>query len=356
MGTRIDVTFVVMAGGRGERLWPLVRVGRPKVCLSLDGRMSLLEATVRRLRPVWPTADWLIVTTREQAHAVSACLPSPLRRSLLVEPQVKNTAACITLAAVSLAARDPHRVMVAVPADHWIDDARAFAHSVRAAIRAAAAHDAIVTIGIRPREPHPGLGYLCAGARVTASDSVRIFRLSRFVEKPSPAVARRLIRQRGTYWNSGLFVGTADKFLECVTQWLPNHTRSLVPLTTQRADSFAERTRRAYRRLPSISFDHAVMDHLADGLIVEGRFGWVDLGSWDTWVRLRRRTDALLSLQSHGVRVVGTGRHLVATVGVRDLLVVHTPDATLICRMRQAQAVRGIVQRLSASPALRRYA
>ena len=121
---RVAVTFVVMAGGKGERLWPLVRRDTPKVCLSPDGERTLLQATVDRLRPIWPRAKWLIVTTQGQADAVRACLPHRLRRTVLVEPRIRNTAACITLAALAL--QEPDRVMVEVPADHWIDDGRAF--------------------------------------------------------------------------------------------------------------------------------------------------------------------------------------------------------------------------------------
>lgn len=350
------VTFVVMAGGRGERLWPLVRETSPKVCLAPDGSRSLLEATIDRLRPIWPSATWLIVTTEGQAEAVSACLPRSLRTCVLIEPQVKNTAACITLAAVALAARNPHQVMVVVPADHWVGGLATFRRAIRRAIHVAAAQDTIATIGIRPTHPHPGLGYLCAGSPIRDGQRPRAFRLARFVEKPPRAVAERLIRQRRTYWNSGTFVGTADKFLECVTQWLPEHTRRLVPLARGAGvRASPQRLRRAYRALRGISFDHGVMDHLRDGVIVEGHFAWADLGSWDAWARVGRSLTRTIGLESRNVKVVGHDGHLVATIGVRDLLVVHTPSATLICDPKKAQAVREVVRRISVDPRLARY-
>ncbi len=367
------VTFVIMAGGKGERLWPLVRSATPKVCLSPDGTRSLLAATIDRLRLVWPHPEWLIVTTNGQAEAVRAALPSALRDAVLVEPQVKNTAACITLAAVTLAMRDPHRVMVVTPADHWVSDVPAFRQALRTAIRAAVAHDTIVTIGIRPTHPHTGLGYLCAGARLGAREgragasvngarAPRMYRLKQFIEKPSTARAAALVKQPRTYWNSGTFVGTADKFLESVTQWLPEHTRRLVPLAETLHGhrrfsnaSFLQRARAAYRALEEISFDHGVMDHLSEGLVVEGQFRWADLGSWDVWAQLGRASSRTIGIESENITVVGQEGHLVATIGVRDLVIVQTPSATLICHPQRAQAVREIVKRLALDPRLASY-
>ena len=295
MARTMSVTFVIMAGGGGKRLRPLVCAKRPKVCLSLDGTRSLLQATIERLRLVWPKAHWLIVTTQGQADIVRRHLPGSLRRALLVEPQIKNTAACLTLAAATVAARDPRRVMVVVPADHWVGGAVAYRRSVRAAIRAAVQQDAIAMIGIRPTHAHTGLGYLCAGAPLRGVNGPRLFRLAAFVEKPSRAVAARLLKQPRTYWNNGTFVATADKFLEALTVWLPDHTQRLVPLATalQTARGVAHprltvRAQTAYRGLKPVSFDHGVMDHLQEGIVVEGLFAWSDVGSVEVWAKLSR--------------------------------------------------------------------
>jgi mannose-1-phosphate guanylyltransferase len=372
-----SVTFVVMAGGRGERLWPLVRATSPKVCLSPTSRRSLLQETIARLRPVWPEATWLIVTTQEQAAAVRADAPRSLRRAVMVEPQVKNTAACITLAAVALAIRDPHRIMVVVPADHWIEQVAVFRRAVGTAIRAAASQDTIAMIGIHPTHPHPGFGYLCAGSALSGFRAPRVFRLARFVEKPSRAQGRRLLRRPRTYWNSGIFVGSADKFLECITEWLPDHTRRIVPLAEyfrhersgatrprrasftpphgSRGAGFTRAANAAYHALQSVSFDHGVMDHVQGGLVVEGRFAWADLGSWDAWAALGRASSRTIAIDSHNVTVVSPPDHLVATIGVRDLLLVHTPSATLICRADKAQRVREVVRRVATDPRLCAY-
>lgn len=294
MARAIAVTFVIMAGGRGKRLRPLVSATRPKVCLSLDGTRSLLQATIERLGPVWPRARWLIVTTQGQADIIRRHLPGKFRRALLVEPQIKNTAACLTLAAATIAARDPRRVMVVVPADHWVGDAASFQRSLRVAIRAAVQEETIAMIGIRPTHAHTGLGYLRAGSPLRGFNGSRLFRLAAFIEKPSRAVAARLSKQPRTYWNNGIFVGTADKFLEVLTVWLPEHTRRLVPLAAKvrGTGGWAARARAAYRRLKPISFDHGVMDHLQEGIVVEGRFPWSDVGTLEAWTTLARKSDA----------------------------------------------------------------
>ena len=291
----VAVTFVIMAGGRGKRLRPLVSATRPKVCLSLDGTRSLLQATIERLRPVWPRAGWLIVTTQAQADIVRRHLPGRLRSALLVEPQIKNTAACVTLAAVAIASQDPHRVMVVVPADHWVDDAAAYRRSVRTAIRAAVREDTIAMIGIRATHAQTGLGYLCTGAPLRGFNGSRVFRLASFIEKPSRAVAACLVKRPRTYWNNGAFVATADKFLEALTVWLPEHTKRLVPLAdalrAARGVALPKLTRRAraaYQRLQPVSFDHGVMDHLQTGVVVEGCFAWSDVGSLAAWKQLSK--------------------------------------------------------------------
>ena len=352
-----NVTFVVMAGGRGERLWPLVRQAVPKVCLAPAGTRTLLRMTIDRLRSVWPGAAWLIVTTQEQSEIVRSCLPAGMRQAVLVEPQIKDTAACITLAAIALAMQDPSGVMVVVPADHWIGDLSAYRSAIRAAIGASVAHETIATIGIRPTAPHPGLGYLCAGSFLSGNGVPRIFRLARFVEKPSLAQAERLLARPQTYWNHGAFIGRADTFLECVTEWLPDHTKRLAVLAEDlrdglarrravRRETFARRARAIYRTLQPISFDHGVMSRLQGGVVIEGGFQWTDLGNWDVWTRFGRAATHTLAIKSRNVAVFGQERHLVATIGVRDLLIVHTPSATLVCRADQAQAVRDVVKRL----------
>ena len=220
------VTFVIMAGGKGERLWPLVRRRTPKVCLAPDGTRTLLQATLDRLAAAWPGAEWLIVTTKDQAAPVRAGVPPRLRRRVIVEPQIKNTAACLALAVALARARGTHHVIVAVPADHWVGNLAAFRTAVRQAIRAAAKTGALVTIGLRPTHAHPGLGYIVGGRQAGPGT----FRVARFVEKPGAAGATRLLRTRRVWWNSGMFIGTTEAFVREFRRQLPRHAGHLLPL------------------------------------------------------------------------------------------------------------------------------
>jgi len=350
-----DVTFVVMAGGRGERLWPLVRAVMPKVCLSPNGAASLVRATVDRLHRLEPRAHWLIVTTQGQDEAVRAALPARLRRYVLVEPEIKNTAACVALAALRVAAARPRSVLVVVPADHWVGDVRAFQHALRQAIHAARQRPTLATIGVRPTAARTGLGYLCGGARAGGRAAGPSRRLVRFIEKPSPAQARRLVRRPATFWNVGVFVGRAEVFVSVITRWLPAHHRRLSAAAALTGGALQRRLRSAYRGLTAVSFDQGVMRHVRDGVMIEGRFPWEDLGSWDVWARLGKAGQRTLFIDSHDVSVVGEPGHLVAAIGVRNLLVVQTPSATLLCRPERAQSVRQLVQELARRPQLQAY-
>lgn len=350
------VAFVIMAGGRGERLWPLVRAEMPKVCLAIDGTRTLLQATLERLQPLARTSALLIVTTAAQAHPIRRTLPATLKAQLLVEPQPKNTAACISLAAAVLAHQDPTMVMVALPADHWITPTSAFQRSLLAAIEVAQDDDWLVTIGLKPMRVHPGLGHVCAGTALGMRRGCRVFRLARFVEKPSPRLAKQLVRQGRVYWNAGIFIGRVGTFLERIQRFLPDHARHLFPLgKVAQQSAFRRQARSAYRRIRAISFDDGVMAHLGDGSVVEGDFDWEDLGSWESWVRISPNAKPALAVVSHNVRVVSPDRHLVAAIGLRDVIVVHTPDATLVCRTKDAQMVKDMVRRLAHDQRFSRY-
>lgn len=343
------VTFVIMAGGKGERLWPLVRRRVPKVCLAPDSRRSLLQATIDRLAAAWPGAGWLIVTTKDQAAPVRAALLPRLRRRVIVEPQIKNTAACVALAVALAGARRPQQVLVAVPADHWVGDPVAFRTAVRQAIRAAASTKALVTVGLRPTHAHPGLGYIVGGRQTCAGT----YRVARFVEKPGRASVARLLRKPHVWWNSGMFIGTAEAFAREFRRWLPQHARHLLPLGQGRLT--AQRLARAYAAVAPISFDYGVMDHLREGYVVDGRFAWADLGSWDAWAHLARGRSRQLLVDSQRVTVVSQQPHLVAALGVQDLVIVHTPTATLVCRTDRVQDVRDLARRVDAHAALAAY-
>lgn len=350
---RPQVVFVVLAGGRGERLWPLVRRNRPKISIMAGEGRSILRATVDRLKAIDQKASWLFITTQDQARWIREELPRSFQKSIVVEPEGRNTAACITLAAQRIAFKNPQRIMVVVPADHWIGDMEKYKKSVKTAIRVAFSKSTLVTIGVRPTSARTGLGYLVPGRTIKGRWSVRVRQLTRFVEKPSSVIAKKLIKG-GAYWNSGIFVGSAGAFLVRLEKNMPRHVDGVLLLAQKGTRSLT--ACRAYRKVKSTSFDQGVMEHLRDALMVQGDFDWEDLGSWDALSRhVTTNSDYLISVDSQNITAVSEEPHLIAVIGLKDIVIVRTSRATLVCARDHVQAVRRVAQRIDRQPRFAGY-
>jgi mannose-1-phosphate guanylyltransferase len=179
-------------------------------------------------------------------------------------------------------------------------------------------------------------------------------RFTRYVEKPSRPFAEQLTRQ-GAYWSAGIFIGHATTFLELAQRWLPRHAQQIMPLGVCSAKTFAARAKAAYARLPSVSFDEGVMAHLRRGIVIEGTFTWEDLGSWDSWVKVSALARPGVAIGGRNVRVVNADGHLIATVGLDDVVIVRTADATLICRADHAQTVKTLTTKLAQDTRLAKW-
>jgi mannose-1-phosphate guanylyltransferase len=340
---------VILAGGGGTRLWPASRRRRPKQLLALgaDARETLLHATWRRAAGIVGDRVW-IVTAADQADGVAAALPELSRDHILAEPVPRNTAAAVGLAAAFIGARDPDAVLAILPADHHVGDEPGHAATVARALAVAAESGAIVTIGIRPTRPETGFGWLEPGA-VAAGGRAR--EVLRFVEKPDRAAAERYLAG-GFLWNGGMFFFRAARMLAEIADQLPALAAGLDAL---RAAGFsAEATARVYPGLPSISIDHGVMERAGGVLLVDGDFGWSDVGSWAALGETRPADGAgnvvagravLVDARDNVVSTDDDGS-LVALVGVSGLVVVRAGNAVLVLPRERAQDVREIVKRL----------
>jgi mannose-1-phosphate guanylyltransferase len=307
----------------------------------------MLQDTVRRIRPLVPGARVLVVTNAAQARAVRRQLPGVPARNVLVEPRGRNTAAAIALAALRLHRVAPRGVMIVLSSDHVVSDEAAFRRCVASAIEVAVDTDALVTLGVVPTRPETGYGYIRPGA-VIAGSRRRARQVARFVEKPPLAAARRLM-VGGALWNTGMFVWRVDVVLDALRAHLP---RLLGPLERAAERGGAAALAAAYARVPSVSIDTGVLERADNVAVVPARFPWNDVGSWAAVEDLWRTPGAanaargrLVSIDSEGC-VVAAGDRLVALVGVRDLVVVETPDAVLVCRKDRAQDVRRVVAEL----------
>ncbi len=350
-GARAHRYAVVMAGGIGSRFWPHSRRRRPKQFLSVQGRFSLLEDTVRRLRGMVDADKILIVAGPEFRTLIRRHLPSLPADNLVVEPAARGTAACLGLAASVIEARDPEGVMAVFPADHVISPVAKFHRCVRTAFITAEAERCLVTFGIRPTGPSTGFGYIERGKSHRRARP-QVSWVSRFVEKPDVATARRYLRTGKYLWNSGMFVWRADVLREALELYEPPIARVLESMVGAKGRG-AARARKDFAGLRSVSIDVAVMEKSDRVAVVASDFDWSDVGSWAAMEGLWPADDdgntargPVLHIDCHNTIASSDGR-LVAMVGVDDLIVVDSPDAILICPKDRAEEVRLIVNALS---------
>lgn len=339
---------VIMAGGSGTRLWPLSRRDRPKQLLRLLGGRSLLRLSYERLQGSFPDEAICVIAGQEHLPAIAAELPELPAANLIGEPCGRDTANAVALAAAVAEARWPGATMGVFTADHVISPAERFTSAVRHGLDKVAAHpSALVTFGIVPIEPSTGMGYIRRGEAL----GVGVHRVRQFKEKPDEPTARAYLSSGEYCWNSGMFAWRCETILEHIRRRLPE-TFEIV--TSVAAEWGSERARQrlaeGYPRLQRISIDFAVMEHADNVLVVDMDVNWHDLGSW-TALRAVQQVDAagnvvsgeVVSLDARNNVFVSDGDHLLAAVGISDLVVVHSRDATLICRSADAQRLKELL-------------
>jgi mannose-1-phosphate guanylyltransferase len=345
---------VVLAGGAGTRFWPASRRAVPKPFVPLVGRRTLLGDTLERLRLLAPASRTTVVSAESLAGATRAALRSHRGTRLLLEPVARNTAAAIAWAAADALGQRRDGVIGVFPADHHIPDSKAFARSVTQAARAAADGERLVLIGIEPSWPDTAYGYL----RLAKGGRGGVTRVARFVEKPDAARAKRFVADGGYLWNAGMVVARPERILEETRRLSPEVWDALGP-TLERVAAGKRCPRpalaRAYRRVTPLSFDYAVLERSSRVFALRGRFAWSDLGSWDALGahlglrdgnRVHSPTPPILCDAQHNVVWSATDK-AIALLGVKDLLVIQTTDALLVCANQRAQDVRKIVDELA---------
>ncbi len=349
-----SIHAVILAGGAGERFWPASRKAIPKPFLKVVGGDSLLTSTLSRTGGFANSAQIWVVAGHEHARAVRAETGLPARR-VLVEPMRRNTAMAVAYAATRIRSEDPDAVMVVLPADHVIPDARAFRTAIRKAARAARDADVLVTLGVEPKRPDTGLGYIQRGPAV-GSKAPGLHRVRRFVEKPNERTARRYL-QRGDYlWNAGIFAWSVGTILEELETHAPEIQRAWAPWLGSRRRPTAEQLRRIYRRAPSVPIDVAVLERSRRVWTLPVRFHWNDVGTWAALAEelgvksgcSRSIAGALVECDS-GANLVWSEDRTIALLGVEGLAVIDTPDALLVARLDRSPDVRTLVARLQSS-------
>ncbi|MDP2167923.1 MAG: mannose-1-phosphate guanylyltransferase/mannose-6-phosphate isomerase [Thermodesulfovibrionales bacterium] len=340
---------VIMAGGKGTRFWPLSREAFPKQFLRLIGERTLIQDTIHRLRGGIKPSNILVVTTKGQKDIVEWQLKELLGGvNCILEPEGKNTAPAVALAAFKLYKKSKDALMLILPSDHHIGDAGAFLSAVETAAAAARKGD-IVTFGIKPSRPETGYGYIKTGKKLMAG----VFSAARFIEKPDLKTAKTFLKDGSYYWNSGIFLFRVKDIIAELKRHMPELHQAFSEIARYlNTDKEEEALKEVYRKLKEESIDYGVMEKSERIAVVTADFKWSDIGSWSA-------LDDVLDKNSEGNVLFGNvvevgckdsilfaGARLIAAIGLEDMVVVDTQDATLIVPKEKVQQVKELVGRL----------
>jgi len=342
-----------MAGGSGTRFWPLSRKGRPKQFLPIATHKTMIEETVERLRPLLPPEAIYTISNSAQAAAIRKLMPGLPAKNVLVEPLAKNTAASLILATARVFVQNPKAVIFALPADHLIAKPDVFLRKLRAAAAAAAREDVIVTFGIPPTFPSTGFGYIHFSGRGSRRfGNVDFYPVLKFKEKPDVDQARDYLKQGRHCWNSGMFVWRAEVFARKLERFAPGFFSYWERIVGAIEKNDRTGIAAVFREIPATSIDYALMEKAEGVLMAEGDFGWSDVGSWsslaDIWPRdgsenaLRGEAQFLDSRNC----LVYSPHRLAAVIGLKDVIIVDTKDALLVCSKKADQRVKEIIEAL----------
>jgi mannose-1-phosphate guanylyltransferase len=350
---RSDIMLaLIMAGGAGTRFWPKSRERHPKQLLPIIGDGTMLQNTVRRLQPLIPIENIFIISNHVQHPGIASQLPMLPAENIIVEPRSKNTAACIGLGAVMLRQREPDGVMVVLPADHLISDDEIFRETLTNAGKIAAEEEVLMTIGIPPSYPATGYGYIQFSNDRVSVGQATAYRVKTFAEKPNLETAKRFLESGDFLWNSGVFVWRTPVIMAQIEEHLPQLYDGLLEISACLGKpEQSQIIDRVYQQIKSISIDYGVMEKARNVVVMRGHFNWNDLGSWEEVYKLLPKDPEGngTSGQQHvlaevsGCLIDVPGR-TVAALGVRDLIVVETDDALLICPRSRAQEVKEVVE------------
>jgi mannose-1-phosphate guanylyltransferase len=345
---------VIMAGGSGTRFWPLSRKSRPKQFLPIISNRTMIEETVERLLPLVPLKNVFTISNREQARMIKRLLPRLPRANVLVEPRGRNTAPSLIMATAWIYLKDPGAVVAALPADHLIQDAPRFLKKLEAGARAAEQHESLITFGIPPTFPSTGYGYIHYSVKnsLKAGDE-QFWRVKKFKEKPGSKQARKFLAEGRHSWNSGMFLWRAEVFRRKLEQDAPDFYVYWEKILTALKAGDRPGLASIFDEIPPLSIDYALMEKAKGVLVSDGDFGWSDVGAWSSLLEIWLRDEAgnaakgeSLFLDSRNCLVYNPGK-LTAVVGLKDVLVVETDDALLVCHKNDDQKVKSVIEALT---------
>ncbi|MFN9602246.1 MAG: mannose-1-phosphate guanylyltransferase [Planctomycetota bacterium] len=347
---------VIMAGGSGTRFWPASRQLKPKQLLKMGSPRSMLQTTFDRLSGLVSSEQVLVATNEQLADAVVSQLPQLPIEHIIGEPFKRDTAPCIGVAASLVRAADAGGIMIVMPSDHVIEPKAEFHRAVRAGVQLIQEDpDKIVTFGIRPSYPAESFGYIQRGKAIPSAPGISAFEVERFREKPDRATAESYLQAGSFYWNSGIFLWRAQTILDALAKFEPEIYGAIERIAASIGTPHFQRTFiEHFEPIKGKSIDFAVMERYPNVAVMEAPFGWDDVGSWQAMARLIQpdeRGNAVegpyLGIESNDMIVRTESDHLIVTIGVTSMIVVHTPDATLVAPKSEEERVREVVKQLT---------
>lgn len=346
----MEIYAIIMAGGVGARFWPQSREKNPKQLLKIFSDSSLVQDTVGRLKGIVDDDKIFVITNKMQKDAVIEQLISVPKENVVAEPFGRNTAACIGLASVLVKHKSDDAVMLVLPADHLITDIAKFQNTIINAAEFADRNKALMTIGINPTRPETGYGYI-QSAQAVLNDT--IFKVKTFAEKPNIETARRFIDAGDFFWNSGMFVWKVSTILHEIKMHMPDLYDGVMEIENNidRKD-FEKVLSHVYGQLRSISIDYGIMEKTKNAFLIKGSFDWSDVGSWEAVYQLSskdnngnvRKGDVFL--ENTGGSYIHSNGKFTAVIGGKNIIVIDTEDALLICDRERAQEVKHIIDYL----------
>ena len=344
---------VIMAGGKGERLWPKSARGKSKHVLSFGTRNVMIQETIKRLKKHLPVKNILLITTKKQYPTLRPYVSSLERKNVILEPEGKDTAAAICLAALTLERRFGNVTMAVLPADHIIKDSKAFFKNLSSAKKIANSQACLVTIGVKPKYASIGYGYIELGREASGSYPVK-----RFTEKPKKRKAESFYKQKAYLWNSGIFVWSTASILTVLKWHLPNLYYGLKDVVRlEGKKGYSVKLSSEYSRLKPLSIDYGVIEPTAKNkthkiFCVKAGFDWVDIGSWSSVEEIYDKDNCRNIVLSNArlidvknSTIIGERGHKIGVIGLKDMIIIQTKSGTLVCNKNRAQEVKELVRK-----------
>ncbi len=342
---------VIMAGGRGERFWPLSKKTLPKPFIPLLKKETMIQETVERIKPLIPEERIIIVLSQDHFPVAQQQLPEIPVENFVIEPFGRDTAACIGLASLYIGRKDKDASMIVLAADHLIDDREAFFRTVTSSLKFLASNDYIVTVGIKPTRPETGYGYIELGEKLGSIDNESFFVVKKFVEKPRLSTASDYLKTDRYCWNSGMFVWRNSTIQKSLSVYMPELWDGLVRINECLGREKEEEVmKKEFSQFERVSIDYGVLEKSSQVVVIPASFNWDDVGTWTALERVYSLDESdnvvvgkHVGRDTHGC-IVFSRDQLVATLGVKDLVIVHAKGKILVCHKEKAPYLKEIVR------------